>query len=220
VASANGSYVFKIADTAAGANAARAITLSDPPELTVDDAGTKLISTGSLNAESVGQWGVEGALQWQNLFTQAGYFGYDVDQRGAAPSYSFDGWYGEATWVLTGESRVYNSATSSFSNPKPRIPFSLSGGGWGAWELAARYSDLDLNDRAGVLGKSIPAGGLRGGDQRIFTTGLNWYPNNALKFELQFQNVEINRIGTLQGVANSEIGQTYDTIALRSQIQF
>jgi phosphate-selective porin OprO/OprP len=220
VASTNGSYVFKIADTAAGANAARAITLSDPPELTVDDAGTKLISTGSLNAESVGQWGVEGALQWQNLFTQAGYFGYDVDQRGAAPSYSFDGWYGEATWVLTGESRVYNSATSSFSNPKPRIPFSLSGGGWGAWELAARYSDLDLNDRAGVLGKSIPAGGLRGGDQRIFTTGLNWYPNNALKFELQFQNVEINRIGTLQGVANSEIGQTYDTIALRSQIQF
>jgi len=220
VGSANGSYVFKIADTAAGGNAARAITLSDPPELTVDDAGTKLITTGTLNAESVTQWGVEGAVQSDSLYTQAGYFGYNVDQRGTAPSYSFDGWYGEATWVLSGESRVYNPATASFTNPKPRIPFSLKGGGWGAWEIAARYSDLDLNDNAGVLGQNTPVGGIRGGDQRILTGAINWYPNSALKIELQFQNVEISRLGTFQGTPNLKIGQAYDTIALRTQIQF
>ncbi len=220
VVSANGSYVFKVADTAAGANATRAITLSDPPELTVDNTGTKLISTGSLNAENVGEWGVEAALQLGSLYTQAGYFSYDVDQRATLPSYSFNGWYGEATWVLTGESRVYNASTASFSNPKPRIPFSLSGGGWGAWEIAARYSDLDLNDHAGIAGQNTPVGGLRGGDQRIFTAGLNWYPNNALKLELQFQNVQISRLGTFQGVPNSQIGQAFDTLALRTQIQF
>jgi phosphate-selective porin OprO/OprP len=220
LASANGTYVFKVADSAAGANAVRPITLSDPPELTVDNTGTKLVSTGSLNAESVGQWGLEAALEWKSLYTQAGYFGYSVDQRAALPSYNFDGWYAEATFVLTGESRPYNATTASFTNPKPRIPFSFRGGGWGAWEVAARYSDLDLNDNAGVLGQPLPAGGLRGGDQRIFTAGLNWYPNNALKFELQYQNVNIGRIGTFQGVANSDVGQTYNTIALRSQISF
>lgn len=220
VASANGTLVFKAADSAAGPNAARPITLSDPPELTVDNTGAKLVSTGLLNAESVGEWGAEGAVEWKSLYTQAGYFGYEVDQRAAAPSFSFDGWYAQATFVLTGENRPYSSAGSAFANPKPRIPFSLSGGGWGAWELAARYSDLDLNDRAGVVGSTLPAGGIRGGAQRIWTAALNWYPNNALKFALQFQNVGIGRIGTFQGVANSSVGQTYDTVALRSQISF
>jgi phosphate-selective porin OprO/OprP len=220
VASANGTYVFRVADSAIGANAARPITLSDPPELTVDNTGAKLVSTGSLNAENVGEWGLEGALEWKSLYTQAGYFGYSVGQRDALPSYDFDGWYAEATFVLTGETRLYNASTASFTNPKPRIPFSFSDGGWGAWEVAGRYSDLDLNDNSGVLGKSLPMDGLRGGDQRIWTAGLNWYPNNALKFELQFQNVEIGRIGTFQGVANSDVGQTYNTIALRSQISF
>lgn len=220
VGSANGSYVFKAADTTAGINAARAFSLADPPELTVDNTGTKLVSTGTLNAENVDQWGVEGAVQWRNFYTQAGFFGYDVNQRAGAPSYTFDGWYGEATWVLTGESRVYNPATASFGNPKPRTPFSFDKDAWGAWELAARYSDLNLNDHAGTIGQALPSDGLRGGDQRIWTAGLNWYPNSALKFELQFQNVEISRIGTLQGIANSNIGQTYDTIALRTQVQF
>jgi phosphate-selective porin OprO/OprP len=220
VISGNGTYVFKAADAALGGNSARPITLSDPPELTVDTTGTKLVSTGTLNAESVSQWGVEGALQWQSVYGQAGYFGYDVDQRGTAPSYDFSGWYAEATFVLTGESRNYNAATASFTNPKPHAPFSLSGDGWGAWEVAARYSDLDLNDNAGTIGKALPADGIRGGDQRILSAALNWYPNPALKFSLQFQNVDISRIGTFQTIANQDVGQTFNTVAFRSQISF
>jgi phosphate-selective porin OprO/OprP len=112
----------------------------------------------------------------------------------------------------------------SFSNPKPRIPFALDGWGPGAWELAARYSDLNLNDHAGVLGAAMPAGGIRGGDQRIATVALNWYPNNALKFSLQWQNVDVSRIGTIpagfgHGVLNNaEVGQSFDTFAFRSQL--
>ena len=220
LASGNGTYVFKIADGAPGSNATGPFTLNNPPELTVDNTGTRLVSTGALNAKSVGEWGLEAAVQWKSLYTQAGYFGYAVDQRAALPSFDFDGWYAQATFVLTGESRGYNAASAAFSNPKPRIPFSLSGNGWGAWEVAARYSDLDLNDNPGVLGQDLPADGIRGGDQRIWTAGLNWYPNNALKFELQFQNVQISRIGTFQSVPNSSVGQIYNTIALRSQISF
>jgi phosphate-selective porin OprO/OprP len=220
IATANGTFVFKGAAGAVGANAARPITLSDPPELTVDNTGTKLVSTGTLNAESVSEWGIESALQWQSFYGQAGYFGYGVDQRGALPAYDFDGWYAQAAFVLTGESRNYNGATASFTSPKPRIPFSLAGGGWGAWEIAGRFSDLNLNDNPGTLGHALPTGGLRGGDQRIWSAAVNWYPNSALKFALQYQNVDISRIGTFQGIANSDVGQSFDTIALRSQISF
>jgi phosphate-selective porin OprO/OprP len=228
VVSANGTYVFKVADTAAGMGAPRTITLSDPPELTVDNTGTKLVSTGALNAEDVWQWGVESAVQWQNVYAQAGYFGFGVDLRGVTPasSQNFDGWYLQGTWVLTGESRNYNTASGAFSNPKPRVNFSRASDGWGAWELAGRYSDLNLNDNAGSIGSALPAGGNRGGDQRIWTAALNWYPNSVLKFALQWQTIDVDRIGTIPAgfghgtLSNAQVGQSLNTVSLRSQIAF
>jgi phosphate-selective porin OprO/OprP len=224
--SAAGSYVFKAQDTASGQGAARAITLSAPPEITVDNTGTKFVTTGSLNAERVWQYGLEAAAQWQSLYTQGGYFRYGADLRANAGAYAFSGWYGQASYILTGESRPYSPATASFGNPKPRIPFSFKGGGWGAWELAGRFSDTNLNDHAGVIGSALPTGGLRGGDQKIWTMGVNWYPNSALKFELQYQNIDINRIGTIPAagtraaINNTQVGQNMNVIALRSQIAF
>ena len=90
--------------------------------------------------------------------------------------------------------------------------------------LFRSYSDLDLNDRPGVLGSPVPLGGIRGGDQRIFTAALNWYPNGALKFSLQWQDDQISRIGTIPAgfghgaLPNAEVGQNFNTFAFRSQI--
>jgi phosphate-selective porin OprO and OprP len=227
VLSANGTYVFKIADTTAAPTTITTISLSDPPELTVDNTGTKFVNTGSINARSVSEWGIESAVQWRNLYGQAGYFGYGIDPRAAgAPDLGFNGWYAQATYVLTGESRNYSSSSGAFANPKPRVPFSLDGWGPGAWEIAARYSDLNLNDNAGLLGHALPVGGIRGGDQRVFTAAINWYPNSALKFELQYQNGDIDRIGTIPAgfghgtLSNARVGQHFDTFAFRSQISF
>jgi phosphate-selective porin OprO/OprP len=90
--------------------------------------------------------------------------------------------------------------------------------------LAARYSSLDLNDHAGVVGTALPPDGVRGGLQRIGTLGVNWYPNPVLKFTLQLQNVQVSRIGTnsamVPNAANASLGQNFDTVALRSQIAF
>ena len=225
LASAAGTYVFHGADAAAGAGSARNITLQDGPELTTDDNSLRLISTGAINTSTAWNYGVEGAAEWRSVYTQAGYFGYGMNQLAAgAPTLDFDGWYAQATWIITGESRPYNTANGSFSNPKPRIPFSIDGWGPGAWELAARYSDLNLNDHAGALGTALPAGGIRGGDQRIFTAEINWYPNSVLKFGLQYQNIDVDRIGTIpagfgHGVLNNaQVGQRLDTLSFRSQI--
>lgn len=66
--------------------------------------------------------------------------------------------------------------------------------------------------------------GIRGGEQQIVTAAINWYPVSALKFSVQAQNVHINRIGTIPAgfghgtENNANVGQTYNTIAFRSQL--
>jgi phosphate-selective porin OprO/OprP len=223
--SAAGTYVFRGPDATAGPGSARNITLQDGPELNIDDNSTRLVSTGVINTSSAWNYALEGVAEWRNIYTQAGYLGFGMDQRTAgAPTLNFDGWYVQGTWLVTGESRPYNAANGSFANPKPRIPFSLDGWGSGAWEIAARYSELDLNDHAGLLGHAVPVGGIRGGDQRIFTAALNWYPNSVLKFTLQWQDDQISRIGTIPAgfghgvLSNAEVGQNFSTFAFRSQI--
>ncbi len=217
VLSGNGTYVFKVGDASAGTASARNITLSDPPELTVDDQGIKLVSTGAINAESVREWGLEAGGNWKNFYAQAGYFGYGVDRRATPlPDLNFSGWYAQATWVLTGESKGYNTANAAFTPPQPVAPFALDGSGWGAWEFAGRYSDLDLNDNEGPLSHATPVGGIRGGEQKIWTVGLNWYPNTVIRFALDYQWIDVNRLSA----TGANVGQTVQAVALRSQLSF
>ncbi|MEJ0023880.1 MAG: porin [Alphaproteobacteria bacterium] len=71
------------------------------------------------------------------------------------------------------------NSTGGFRGIRPAKVFDPSKGQWGAWEVAARYSNLDLNDHEGVSGSAVPAGGIRGGEQDITTVGLNWYPTTS-----------------------------------------
>ncbi len=225
VVSAAGTDVFKPKDGGSAANAARAFALSNPPEVNLDDNSTKFVSVSDANVTDAWNWNLESAVTYQNFLAQAGYFKYGIDQRGVTANrgQGFNGWYAEGSWVLTGERRGWSAANAAFTNPKPRVNFT-SDGGSGAFELAARYSTLDLNDNAGVVGSALPPGGVRGGEQRISTLGLNWYPNQVLKFTLQLQNTQVSRIGTntvaVPSVANANIGQNFQTVAFRSQIAF
>ncbi len=51
--------------------------------------------------------------------------------------------------------------------------------GPGAWELAARYSYIDLNDGTGK-------NRVQGGKMDGVTVGLNWYWNDNLKFQFDW----------------------------------
>ncbi len=220
VLSASAGYIFKVADSTSALLSPRPFTISAAPELTVDSTGTKLVSTGAIDANHVFVWGAEAGGQWKSFYGQGGYFHYMIDPRLAGPELNFDGWYAQASWVITGEAKGYNGQNAAFTPPKPRIPFSFAGGGWGAWELAARYSDVALNDHAGVAGLPVPPGGIRGGDQRILSVGLNWYPNNIVRFAFDWQNIEVDRLGTIPAplTLNTQVGQRINAFSMRSQI--
>ena len=74
-------YVFKFADSAAGAGAPELVRLRERPELNVDDNGIRLIVTGNIDASRLWEWGLEAAGNWHNLYAQGGYFDFDVTRR-------------------------------------------------------------------------------------------------------------------------------------------
>ncbi|WP_347340404.1 OprO/OprP family phosphate-selective porin [Phenylobacterium glaciei] len=211
---ANASIVAQPTDLGASAGTRYALQLRERPELRVD--GTRLVDTGQIDAKGAQAYGLELAAQKQNLLIQGEYFDISLDRRNpavGASDPSFNGWYVEGSWVLTGERRKYNIGAAAFDAPGVDKPFDPSNGQWGAWELAARYSTIDLNYAEDSL---IAADRVRGGQQDIWTLGVNWFPNPAVKFMLDYYDVSVDRKNT----TGAAIGQDYRALNLRSQIAF
>lgn len=225
----HGSYVARTADTGGPDTAVGAVrygvTLQERPELRVD--GTRLISTGALDAKHASTLGLELAGQWKGLVIQSEVERYDIERRNPAPGVTdpdFSGWYVEGSYILSGERRRFNANTFTFDAPPVDHPFSLAAGTWGAWELAARWADIDLNYHEGVAGAVPLVDSVRGGDQRIISGGLNWYPNAVVRFLLGYQDVRIDRLSpsaaSFVTPAGAQVGQHYQVVYLRSQFAF
>lgn len=192
------------------------VTFGDRPELRVDP--TSIISTGALSSSVAGQGaqsayavGPEFAASYGPVRAQAEYYKYKVDRGGTQTDPDFDAWYVQASWVLTGEAYKYAMDPAAYKGVKPASPFTL-GGGIGAWELAARYSVADLNDNVGS-GVATSAN-IRGGEQKITTLGLNWYPNNNVRLMFEVLDVKIDKMAASGANADEKHR------ALASRIQF
>jgi phosphate-selective porin OprO/OprP len=225
----HGSYVARVSDAGgpdvAAGTARYPVTFQERPELRVD--GTRLISTGAINAQHASTMGLEGSLLFHSLFLQSEYEHLRIERRNAAAgvsSPSFDGWYIEGGWTITGEKRRFDPGTFAWAASSVDHPFSLADGTWGAFELTGRYSDIDLNYHAGALGTAPTADAVRGGDQRIWTAGLNWYPNTFFKLMFDYQDVQIRRLSpnatTFQTPTGAEVGQHYHVLMARTQFAF
>lgn len=197
-------HVFKLADVTAGPAASGVIALSAGPELSID--GTRTVDTGLLDAQHVTEFGMETGVELGRLFGQGGWFHYNVERRSAVPNPDFQGWYAMATWSLSGETRPYDSVTASFHGLVPAAP--LGKNGFGAWEVVARYSNMNLEFMPGQVG------GVAGGTQNIWSLGLNWYPNQTVRFLLDYNNIRVSHAN----VPANDISA--NAIALRSQIAF
>jgi phosphate-selective porin OprO and OprP len=189
------------------------LTLSDRPELRIDP--TTLVSTGALADVSAAQvYSAEAAGTYGPLFFQGEYFWFNIDRNEFAPlpSLKFQGGYGEVAYTLTGETRRYNAGSASYAGILPANPFSLSGGGWGAWEIAARFSTIDLNDQLAT------ANGVAGGRQTIYTLALNWYANRNVRLMFDYLHGTLGK--QISPTNFGDAGASFDAFAMRTQVAF
>ncbi len=143
---------------------------------------------------------------------QYGVIARAADAFAPLPSVKFKGGYAEAAYVLTGETRPYNSAAASYGGIAPANPFSLTGGGWGAWEIAGRFSTIDLNDQLAA------ANGVAGGRQTIYTLALNWYVNRNVRLMFDYLHGDITK--QISPTNFGDAGAKFDAVAMRTQVAF
>tara|TARA_B100000749_G_scaffold232187_1_gene189034 strand:- start:53 stop:1786 length:1734 start_codon:yes stop_codon:yes gene_type:complete len=190
---------------------------SSDPEVALDS--TKLIDTGQISrAKNYYFAGLEGALV-SGPFSAQGEYGLvnitrknNQSDQAQFKDLGFDGYYVQASYFLTGESRNYYPRFAAFWRVKPKHDFSLENGTWGAWELGLRYSVLDLDDEA----SNLPSGGVRGGAAENYTLGLNWYLNPFVRAQLNYVHTDVENL-TDSGLAE---GDVVHIIGTRFQIEY
>lgn len=117
-----------------------------------------------------------------------------------------DAWQVSGTYVLTGED-------ASFKGVKPRRPFDLSLNQWGAFEIAARYGELDLDNDFFAKGFASPNNSIT--RERALGLGLNWYLNNNVRLMLDYERTDF----TGGGIAGED-RKTENAVLTRFQIQY
>ncbi len=155
--------------------------------------------TGTISVEKERILGLETAFVMGPLSLQGEYYQAAVSDHPDAPGASpdFTGYYVQASYWVTGESRAYKNGC--FGRVKPKNDFT-SKGGTGAVELAVRLDSLDLEDD-----------GVTGGEGDAITVGINWHLNANARIMLNYVMYDVEN-GALDGSVNS--------LALRFQIEF
>tara|TARA_R110002073_G_scaffold6555_2_gene38606 strand:- start:18125 stop:19531 length:1407 start_codon:yes stop_codon:yes gene_type:complete len=158
------------------------------------------VDTGSLNADSNLRLVGELAYTYGSLSLQGEYYYIDIERDGPNPDLDFSGYYLEGSWFLTDDMRSYSGNKGSYGKVKPR---SIVGkGGIGAWQLAVRFSSVDLNDND-----------ITGGDAQNFSLGLNWYATNNIRMSANYINV-------LDVTGGAGDGDEPEAFQMRAQVEF
>lgn len=170
-----------------------------------------LVDTGTIDsARTIDRLGFEFAWASGPFRMQAEYMATQVE-RAAGGDVAFQGGYIQGAWVINGKSPRYaldaDVATEIgvFKRVQPESGQRVSRGGVGVFEVAARYSAIELTSLD-----------IQGGFQQDVTVGLNWYPEPFIRVMANYIHAWANP--TAQAVtgrpAEADIGQ------LRLQIAF
>ena len=115
-------------------------------------------------------------------------------------------WQVAGSWVLGGGGQpTYKAVT-------PKKPFDPANHAWGAFELAARYSELDVDDDAFPLfANPTSAASLA----KAWSVGLNWYLNKNVRWALNYA------VTSFEGgaAAGAGVGDREDEKVLLSRFQ-
>ncbi len=174
------------------------------PEIHTSDP---LIITGAINTQQYQT--VNGEFAWVNgpLSLQSELLWTGLDELGGGNS-DFYSTYVYASYFLTGESRPYDRRRGVFDRPVPYENFWMvdtprgTSAGWGAWELAGRWSYVDMSD-------------IDGQQLHDLTLGCNWYwnPHTRMMFNWIHPFAHNSRL-------SSSTNAEGDILAMRMQVDF
>jgi len=164
----------------------------------------RFIDTGKMsNVDHRDAIGVEAAAVFGPVSFQSEYNTVQYVRTVAAlPEPSFDGWYAFGSWFLTGENRPYDRTSGEFERVIPKSPR-------GAFEVVARYSELNLNDFSA---------GITGGHEQITTLGGNWYINANLRLMTNYLFVVNDQYS--KGDRSYTTGDKFNVLQARLQLNF
>ncbi|WP_375287115.1 porin [Sphingomonas sp.] len=151
------------------------------------------VTTGTLTGgDQTSGYGAEFAVAHRNFYAWSEYGRRDLRfLPGTQTGFSVNAWSVAGGWVITGERAPYSATQGNFRPVDIRR--SLVDGGSGAFELVARYQELD-NSQAPL--------GTRGDEA---TLGLNWYPVPLLRLMIN------GSLWRLDGRASDDQGSAVTT---------
>ncbi len=161
---------------------------------------TRLVDTGTLEqVDDIVTYGVEGAWVLGPWSVQGEWLQQSINREdGDLDEPDLSGWYAYTSWFLTGETRAYKNGM--FARTKATD----------AWEIAVRYSTLDLED-----------GDIQGGEETNWTFGVNYYVNPYLRFQLNYVMADADDAsGAFTDAEGNRIQDEPNAIAVRVHMDF
>jgi phosphate-selective porin OprO/OprP len=132
-----------------------------------------LVDTGVItDVSSINRNALEFAFVFASFSLQSEYMHVFLERKNAQVNLEFNGAYVYASWFINGGPRPYRIRDGVFTRIKPENES-------GAWELALRYSHIDLNSKT-----------IFGGAEDNITLGLNWYINPRVRFTANLISVD------------------------------
>lgn len=177
----------------------KTINFSERPETHITNS--KIVNTDPLNgsakfsAESLTRGALEAAFVNGPWHASGEYYLMDINRGNGFSDVTFSGYYVESGLFLTNDSMNYSANSGKFGKITPS-------GQNGAWQIAARFSSIDLNDNV-----------INGGEADSLTLGLNWFATPNIRFSANYINI-------LDVDGGPAAGDNPEAFTLRSQVEF
>ena len=147
----------------------------------------KYVDTGDFAFDHNLLYTGELAGYWRGLRAEAVYMANTSFLPENAGTKQFGGWYVQAGYLLFGGTQRYDGAGAKFTRVK-------RGQKWGDVELCGRVEYIDLN-----ADKGIDAPKVMGGSAMAYSAGLNYYINDHVKVQLNWQYTDNDRYASGKG---------------------
>lgn len=173
------------------------------------------VDTGRYRADNFNLFGAETLAQWGAWSAMAEYMATIVDS--PVGPIVYQGGYGQIAYRLTGENRSYDKQLGTLGKLVPFsdfIPLKKDGvAGWGAWEVAARWSIIDLRNPADLAPYYLNNTNASGnGVLQDTTLGLTWFLNVHTKLQVNWIHAMLDN--SARGFSDA------DLFVARAQVDF